>query len=186
MMHPVLRLMRFHQPIGILLLLWPALIALWVASAGVPNWKWFTIFVLGVITMRAAGCVINDMTDAKFDKDVARTRLRPLATGELTQKKCPSGACCIAVDGFGFVAVFAPIHLGIWGGGICHHSDLSMDETFYPCAPIGIGHCLCLFHSHGICVYTKSIAPSSLGLILGHCTLDGCLRHHVRESRQTR
>ena len=78
-----LRLMRLHRPIGIWLLLWPTLWALWIASAGQPDEKVFLILVLGTIVVRSAGCVINDFVDRKIDPHVARTADRPLATGEV-------------------------------------------------------------------------------------------------------
>ena len=77
------RLMRMHRPIGIWLLLWPTLWAIWIASAGSPDPKVFLILVLGTIVVRAAGCVINDFVDRKIDPKVARTADRPLATGEV-------------------------------------------------------------------------------------------------------
>ena len=79
------RLMRFDKPIGILLLLWPTLWALWISSDGMPSMRVLTVFVAGVIVMRAAGCVINDVADYKVDRHVARTKSRPLATGEVTR-----------------------------------------------------------------------------------------------------
>jgi 4-hydroxybenzoate polyprenyltransferase len=72
-------LARFDRPIGTWLLLWPALWALWVAGAGRPQQKVLIVFVLGVIVMRAAGCVINDFADRDIDPHVKRTRERPLA-----------------------------------------------------------------------------------------------------------
>lgn len=79
-----LMLMRMHQPIGIWLLLWPTLWALWIASDGQPDEEIFIVMVLGTVLMRAAGCVINDFADRKIDKYVARTRSRPLAAGLVT------------------------------------------------------------------------------------------------------
>ncbi len=78
--------MRFDKPIGILLLLWPTLWALWIAGKGFPPWPVLLIFVLGVVLMRAAGCVINDFADRHFDAHVERTKNRPLATGEVSAK----------------------------------------------------------------------------------------------------
>ena len=77
------RLMRFDKPIGILLLLWPTWWALLLAGAGHPSLKNGLIFTAGVVLMRAAGCVMNDIADRDFDPHVERTRLRPLASGEL-------------------------------------------------------------------------------------------------------
>ena len=76
-------LMRLHKPIGILLLLWPTLWALWIASEGKPDIGVLVVFVAGVVLMRSAGCVINDYADRKIDPHIARTRLRPVASGKI-------------------------------------------------------------------------------------------------------
>lgn len=75
------KLMRIDKPIGIWLLLWPTLWALWLAGEGHPDQGLFVIFVLGVFIMRSAGCVLNDYADRNFDPYVERTRSRPIATG---------------------------------------------------------------------------------------------------------
>ena len=75
------RLMRIDKPIGIWLLLWPTLWALWLAGNGHPDPGLFVVFVLGVFTMRSAGCVLNDYADRKIDPYVERTRTRPIASG---------------------------------------------------------------------------------------------------------
>ena len=82
-----LKLMRFDKPIGILLLLWPTLWALWIASNGHPNFKILGIFVLGTVLMRAAGCVINDIADRNFDRQVKRTKDRALTSGAVSLKE---------------------------------------------------------------------------------------------------
>jgi 4-hydroxybenzoate polyprenyltransferase len=84
---PYLKLMRLDKPIGILLLLWPTLSALWIAAEGVPDFKVLIIFVLGVIVMRSAGCVINDYADRNIDGLVLRTIDRPIVSGEITAKQ---------------------------------------------------------------------------------------------------
>jgi 4-hydroxybenzoate polyprenyltransferase len=81
------RLMRFDKPIGILLLLWPTWWALLLAGNGLPAIKNVLIFTCGVVLMRAAGCVMNDIADREFDPHVERTRQRPLASGELSLKQ---------------------------------------------------------------------------------------------------
>ena len=81
------RLMRLDKPIGILLLLWPTLWALWLAGHGKPNFMVVWIFILGTILMRSAGCVMNDLADRDLDGHVERTKLRPLATGEVRTKE---------------------------------------------------------------------------------------------------
>jgi len=78
------KLMRLDRPIGILLLLWPTLWALWIAGEGRPDESVFAVFVLGVIVMRSAGCVVNDLADRRFDPHVKRTRDRPLALGTVS------------------------------------------------------------------------------------------------------
>ena len=77
------KLIRLDKPIGILLLLWPTLWALWLSSHGRPDWTVVWIFILGTALMRSAGCAINDYADRDFDAKVARTRTRPLATGKI-------------------------------------------------------------------------------------------------------
>ena len=81
------KLMRLDKPIGILLLLWPTLWALWLSSWGTPSWVVVWIFVLGTVLMRSAGCVINDVADRKFDPHVARTKDRPLAAGTVSVRE---------------------------------------------------------------------------------------------------
>lgn len=93
-------LMRWHRPLPMLLLLWPTLWALWIASCGVPSLKLLLIFLGGVVVMRSAGCVINDFADKDFDKKVERTRNRPVATGEVSRIEALvlfAGLCCIAL-----------------------------------------------------------------------------------------
>lgn len=94
-----LRLMRVDRPIGIYLLLWPTMIALFLAADGIPSTANLAIFIAGTVVMRSAGCVINDYFDRDLDGHVARTRARPLATGELSTKEALSlfaGLCAIA------------------------------------------------------------------------------------------
>jgi len=75
------QLMRLDKPVGVWLLLWPTLWALWLAGEGHPDGGVFIVFFFGVIVMRSAGCVLNDFADRKIDPHVTRTRARPLATG---------------------------------------------------------------------------------------------------------
>jgi 4-hydroxybenzoate polyprenyltransferase len=81
------KLMRLDKPIGILLLLWPTLWAVWIASNGQPHWMVVWIFVLGTALMRSAGCVVNDYADRDFDPHVERTKARPLAAGTVTVRE---------------------------------------------------------------------------------------------------
>ena len=81
---PYIRLIRLNKPIGIMLLLWPVLWAIWLSTAGMPDLKLLLIFVLGTCTMRSAGCAINDIADRGFDGQVERTKDRPMPNGEIS------------------------------------------------------------------------------------------------------
>ncbi len=100
------RLMRLDKLIGILLLLWPTLWALWIASEGIPNTLTLFIFITGTVLMRSAGCVMNDIADRKFDAKVERTRNRPLATGEVSVKEAYCLAGVLSVLAFILVLTF--------------------------------------------------------------------------------
>ena len=97
------RLMRFDRPIGILLLLWPTLWALFIAGEGRPSLKNLLIFCTGVVLMRAAGCIMNDIADRDFDPHVERTRCRPLAAGELTVREALIAFLVMMLLAFGLV-----------------------------------------------------------------------------------
>jgi 4-hydroxybenzoate polyprenyltransferase len=85
-MHSYIHLMRLNRPIGIFLLLWPTLWALYIASHGTPSIQHLIIFIFGTVLMRSAGCVANDILDRKFDSFVTRTKLRPLANQSIPVK----------------------------------------------------------------------------------------------------
>lgn len=94
---------RFDKPIGILILLWPALWALWVASNGKPDLLVLIVICLGVVIMRAAGCVINDYADRDFDPHVERTKQRPIAAGKVTPKEALIVFVVLCLCAFGLV-----------------------------------------------------------------------------------
>ena len=96
-------LMRLNRPIGILLLLWPTLWGLWIAGAGRPDGLVLTVFVLGVVLMRSAGCVINDYADRGFDPHVERTRDRPLAAGRVSAHEALALFVVLCLIAFGLV-----------------------------------------------------------------------------------
>lgn len=81
---PYIHLLRLHQPVGILLLFWPCAWSLAMSARGIPPDMPLLLFAAGALVMRAAGCIINDMTDRKYDAQVARTKNRPLASGEVS------------------------------------------------------------------------------------------------------
>ena len=96
-------LARFDKPIGIYILLWPALWALWVAGDGKPEPLVLFVFCLGVVLMRAAGCVINDYADRDFDPHVERTKQRPIAAGKVSPREALSVFVVLCLSAFGLV-----------------------------------------------------------------------------------
>lgn len=98
-----LALIRWDRPAGWLLLLWPTLGALWVAAGGFPGWHLLSVFVLGTILMRSAGCCINDVADREFDKHVKRTAQRPVTTGAVSVKEALAVGAVLALLAFGLV-----------------------------------------------------------------------------------
>ena len=99
-------LTRLNRPIGILLLLWPTLWALWIATDGRPNGTILVVFVLGTILMRSAGCAINDFADRDFDAHVARTQDRPLAAKKISVKEALIVGVVLALTAFMLVVIF--------------------------------------------------------------------------------
>ncbi|WP_028102161.1 4-hydroxybenzoate octaprenyltransferase [Pseudoduganella violaceinigra] len=94
------RLVRLDKPIGTVLLLWPTLAALWLASGGVPDWKLLLIFSLGTFLMRSAGCAVNDYADQDFDKHVKRTAERPITSGRVSGKEALAIAAGLSLLAF--------------------------------------------------------------------------------------
>jgi 4-hydroxybenzoate polyprenyltransferase len=106
-------LMRLNRPIGILLLLWPTLWALWIAGQGHPNILVTTVFVLGVILMRSAGCVINDYADRNIDPHVKRTRERPLAAKRVSEKEALILFVILCLIAFSLVLLMNILTIGL-------------------------------------------------------------------------
>lgn len=105
------RLMRLDKPIGILLLLWPTLWALWIAAEGQPPWLLVWLFILGTVLMRSAGCVVNDYADSRFDAHVERTRNRPLAAGEIGNREALALAAGLSLCAF---CLILPLPKLVW------------------------------------------------------------------------
>lgn len=104
-----MRLARMDRPIGTLLLMWPCLMALTFAAGGLPDLKVFIIFVIGVFSMRACGCIINDYADRNLDAHVERTKARPLASGEVSSKEALLLFLAVALFSFGLVLMLNPL-----------------------------------------------------------------------------
>ncbi len=106
-------LMRLDRPIGIYLLLWPALWALWIAGEGRPDPMVVLVFVLGTVVMRSAGCVINDFADRKIDPHVTRTRNRPIASGRVAAHEALWLFALLCLLAFGLVLLLNPMTIAL-------------------------------------------------------------------------
>jgi len=133
------RLMRFDRPIGILLLLWPTMWALWIAGDGRPALKNVLIFVTGVVLMRAAGCIMNDIADRNFDPHVERTRSRPLAAGDLTLRQALAAFCVLMLLAFVLVLMTNPltIELAFVGAALAASYPFFKRWTHFPQVVLG-------------------------------------------------
>ncbi|WP_372826771.1 4-hydroxybenzoate octaprenyltransferase [Polaromonas sp.] len=98
-----LELIRWDRPAGWLLLLWPTLSALWVASHGFPGWHLIVVFTLGTVLMRSAGCCLNDVADRDFDRHVKRTAQRPVTRGAVSVRQALVLGAVLALLAFGLV-----------------------------------------------------------------------------------
>jgi 4-hydroxybenzoate polyprenyltransferase len=107
-----IQLARLHRPIGILLLLWPTLWAVWISSSGHPSWHIVIIFTLGTVLMRSAGCVINDYADRDIDKHVQRTKDRPLTSGKVSTREALLLSSALAIASF--VLILPLNNLTLW------------------------------------------------------------------------
>lgn len=135
-----IRLMRLDKPIGIFLLLWPTLMALWIAGKGKPPLFIVTIFILEVIIMRSAGCVINDLIDRGFDKQVTRTQTRPLATNALRVKEALLLFFLLLITALILVLTlnFLTIELSVIGLALAIFYPFMKRYTYFPQVVLGI------------------------------------------------
>ncbi|EHQ52502.1 4-hydroxybenzoate polyprenyl transferase [Ectothiorhodospira sp. PHS-1] len=106
-------LTRLHRPIGILLLLWPTLWALWIAAEGMPDLLVLFVFVAGVALMRSAGCAINDFADRDIDGHVSRTRDRPLANRRISAREAVGVTVALALTAFALVLLMNPLTIAL-------------------------------------------------------------------------
>jgi 4-hydroxybenzoate polyprenyltransferase len=118
--HDYVQLTRLNRPIGIWLLLWPTLWALWIASHGRPDPKLFLIFVFGTVLMRSAGCTINDYADRSFDPRVERTKERPLAAGRISTVEALLLFAALSITALGLVLQLnrATVLLAVFGAAL--------------------------------------------------------------------
>ena len=135
-----LEIMRFDKPIGTFLLAAPTLWGIALANEGFPSLRLLAIFLVGIVVMRAAGCIANDLADRNLDGHVERTRLRPLVTGALTVKEALSLLVLLLATALGLVALTNPltIQLSLAGAGLALIYPLMKRITHLPQIVLGI------------------------------------------------
>jgi len=133
-------LMRFDRPIGIFLLLWPALWALWIAGKGAPDLLIILVIVSGVVVMRGAGCVINDYADRGFDPLVSRTRHRPIAAGRVTASEALILFSVLVGSAFSLVFLlnWMTIKLSFVGAFLATSYPFMKRYTYFPQVYLGV------------------------------------------------
>ena len=137
--NPWLRLMRLDRPIGVYLLMWPTLWALWFAAEGLPTLKNLSVFLIGLIVMRAAGCVINDYADRDIDGLVERTKSRPLPSGEIQPNHALwlcGGLLSVALI---LVLMTNPLTIALSFGGLAVTAVYPFMKRFTHLPQIGLG-----------------------------------------------
>ena len=139
-LNPYLELMRVERPVGTLLLLWPTLAALWIASEGVPSLRTLGVFILGTLVMRSAGCVVNDIVDREVDRQVTRTRYRPLPRGAVSVRSAQILAGSLLLVAALLAAMLQPQTL-LWSAGgaaIALAYPFAKRYTYMPQAVLGL------------------------------------------------
>jgi 4-hydroxybenzoate polyprenyltransferase len=134
------RLMRLDKPVGALLLLWPTLWAVWLASGGRPGLGLFLVFFTGTFLMRSAGCAMNDYADRNFDPYVERTRSRPLAAGEIAPREALVVAAALSLTAFGLVLFLNPMAIALSFAGLAIAASYPFAKRFFalPQAYLGV------------------------------------------------
>ncbi len=133
------RLIRLDKPVGALLLLWPTLWAVWIASYGRPSLDLFLIFLTGTFLMRSAGCALNDWVDREFDGRVARTQERPLATGEIAPREALIIAAVLAAAAFLLVLFLNRFAILLSVAALAIACAYPFAKRFVPLPQLGLG-----------------------------------------------
>ena len=163
-----IKLTRFDRPIGILLLLWPTIGALWIAAEGFPDLDLLVIFLLGTVVMRAGGCAINDFADYRIDGHVKRTRERPLAVGALTRKDALACFAFFSLVGFGLVLLTnsMTIRLSFIAVGIAAAYPFLKRVTSLP--QVGLGAAFSMGILMAFSAQTETLPGAAFLLMLGN------------------
>jgi len=152
-------LMRLDRPIGIYLVLWPTLWALWLAADGLPDWKVLIIFILGVALMRSAGCVINDFADRKVDGHVQRTQNRPLVTGRVSPKEALGLFGVLCLTAFGLVLLTNSFTVYLSFGGVALAFIYPFMKRFTHLPQVFLGAAFAWSVPMAFAAQTNSLAP---------------------------
>ena len=176
-------LTRVNKPIGIYLLLWPTISALWIAEEGFPRFSLLFIFVAGTALMRSAGCCVNDFADHKIDGKVARTQRRPLATGSLTRKDAFLCFAALSLISFGLVLITNERTIVLVICRRCTCRDIPVHETIHTLAPVSSRNRLLLGNIDGFLRINRRCSSACLSLIRSKLFVDCCLRYTVFDGR---
>jgi len=133
------RLIRLDKPIGAMLLLWPTLWAVWLASCGAPSLKIVAIFVFGTFLMRSAGCAVNDYADRDFDPHVKRTRERPLAAREIAPREALAVAAILALAAFGLALLLNGMAIALSFAGLAIAAVYPFTKRFFVLPQLVLG-----------------------------------------------
>lgn len=133
------RLIRLDRPVGIWLLLWPTLWSLWLVSGGMPSIRLLLIFIAGVILMRSAGCAINDYADRDLDRQIARTRTRPLARGEIPPREALGVAAVLLACALGLALMLPPLTIALAGPAVVLAASYPLAKRWHHLPQLHLG-----------------------------------------------
>ena len=175
--------MRLDRPVGIYLLLWPTLWALWIAAGGMPKLKVLFVFVAGTVVMRSAGCVINDFADRNIDPQVKRTRLRPLAARRLSPYEALALFAALVLLALWLVTRLDPLTVKYSFVGAALTVSYPFAKRFFPLPQFWLGA------AFGWAVPMAFVATAGFGAahrlaaVHRHGAVGGRLRHDLRHGR---
>ncbi len=158
-------LARLHRPIGIYLLLWPTLWALWFAAGGIPDRNLLLIFVGGVVLMRSAGCVINDYADRKLDALVERTRDRPIASGRVKPGEALVLFAVLTLLAFALVLMTNPATVLMAFVALALAASYPLMKRLHPLPQVHLGLAFGWAIPMAFVAHTQSFPPASIWLL---------------------
>ncbi len=162
------RLVRLDKPIGILLLLWPTLIALWLAADGKPDWTLLAIFTLGTALMRSAGCAMNDFADRDIDKHVKRTVDRPLTSGQIAAWEALMVALVLALLSFALILPLNPLTRQLSVAAVLIAASYPYFKRFFAIPQAYLGIAFGFGIPMGFAATQGSVPPAAWLLLIGN------------------